>query len=790
MKKANHLIAPSMAAMLLGMGAPALAQDNDEEASQRTLSTVTVTATRQETSLQDTPIAVTAITAETFEDRGLSDISIVETFTPNLTFDTTAPVSGVSSGAVVFIRGVGQTDFQLTTEPGVGLYVDDVYVARSVGGVLDVLDLERVEVLRGPQGTLFGRNTIGGAIQLVSTRPSDEFNAKGEVTVGSRERIDIRGTVDVPLTDKLRSRVSFSSRNQDGFVEGALDDRDLGDVNRDSARVLLDWEPTDRFTAKFSLDGTRIREQNAASRLVGISLAAPGGTERTDFIFDQDSGSVLTEVTAIPPGPPTLTFLQNLFTDDDGNPVAAPGNPFSPFNASTIPGDLDATFATGPNGTELDVWGTSAILEYDFGFFKAKSVTAYRETDGFFNRDADNSPFAITETSNFDYRQEQFTQELQLFGSAFNDRLDWTGGLFFLKETGNDFLTVTLPAAFGTVNNFTEIDNTSFAAYAQGTFNITEDLRVTGGVRYTDDSKEYFVPENGGAVLNGFAGVFGAPGTFTQFFPNDVNNEADFDDVSFKGGIDYTFADGSLAYFSYSEGFKSGGFNTRYLVPVAEVVSFDPETVQSYEVGFKWQGFNNRVRTNTAAFFADYSDIQVVVSESGAPLNQNAGDAEIWGIESELTAILTDDLTLSGSIGYLNAEYTSIAALDPLVAADNQVQIDSDLPNTPEWSVSAVLDYKPKLTKDLDGIFHVDWGFKSDIENDAINSRFLFQEAHSIFNASAGVQHENGWTLIAFVDNLSDKRVIESGDSNFGIGFHEANFNRPREWGVRLRYDF
>jgi len=782
-KKSYKYVVPSMAAMLLHIGAPAFAQtEAQEEPGARTLGTVTVTATRQETSLQDTPIAVTAITADTFEDRGLSDISVVETFTPNLTFDTTAPVSGVSSGAVVFIRGVGQTDFQLTTEPGVGLYVDDVYVARSVGGVLDVLDLERVEVLRGPQGTLFGRNTIGGAIQLVSKRPADEFGAKGEVTIGSRERLDIRGSVDVPLTETLRSRVSFSSRNQDGFVEGALDERDLGDVNRDSARLLLDWEPTSNFTAKFSLDGSRIREQNAASRLVGISIAAPGATERTDFVFDQDSGEVLTEVNPIPPGPPTLTFLQNLFTDDAGNPLAAPGNPFSPFNAGVIPSGLDTTLATGPNGTELDIWGTSLVLEYDFGAFSAKTVTAYRETEGFFNRDADNSPFAVTETSNFNYRQEQFTQELQLFGSAFDGRL--------LNETGNDFLTVTLPAAFGTVNNFTQIDNTSFAAYAQATFNVTDAIRVTGGVRYTDDSKEYFVPENGGAILNGFAGVFGAPGTFTQFFPNDVNNEADFDDVSFKGGIDYTFNDGSLVYFSYSEGFKSGGFNTRYLVPVAEVVSFDPETVQSFEVGYKWQGFGNRVRTNTAAFFADYSDIQVVVSENGAPLNQNAGDAEIWGIEAELTAILTDDITLSSSIGYLNAEYTSIAALDPLVAIDNQVQIDNDLPNTPEWSISAALDYNPRLTENFDGIFHIDWGFKSDIENDAVNSRFLSQDAHSIFNASAGIQAAAGWSLIVFVDNFTDERVIESGDSNFGIGFHEANFNRPREWGVRLRHEF
>ena len=760
----------SVAVLCVALGAPT--------ASALELEEIVVIAQKREEGLQNTPIAVTAVTQDMLDARGVSDVSALETFTPNLTFDTTAPVSGLSSGAVVFIRGVGQTDFQLTTEPGVGIYVDGVYVSRSAGGVLDVLDLERVEVLRGPQGTLFGRNTIGGAIQLVTRKPGNDFSFKGEITGGNRERFDLRAAVDIPILESLKTRFSFSSKNQDGFVKGLFDQRALGNVNRDAGRALVVWEPTDAFTVELSLDGARIREQNAASRLVGINLAAPNAPERSDIIYDPGNGSLRTETVPIPPGPPTLTFLANAV---DGNT----------FDASVIPSELDVTRATGPNGTELDIWGAALTLSYDLGPATVKSTTAFRRTSGFFNRDADNSEFAVTETENFDYAHNQVTQELQVTGSSFVDRLKWVAGGFYLRETGRDFLRVTLPQAFGTVNNFTEIDNTSFAAYGQATFTIIDALSITGGLRYTRDDKEYFVPTNGGAVLNGSAEIFGPQGTFTEFFPNGQNSSVSFDDLSFKGGLHYQLDNVSLVYFSFSEGFKSGGFNTRYLVPVPEVVTFEPEDVQSYEVGVKWQGFDNRLRANLAGFFADYSDIQVVVSENGAPLNQNAGDARIFGAEAEVTTLLREDLFVLFTLGFLDAEYTRIPPLDPQVGTDTQVRLDNDLPNTPRWSLSAAVDYTPQILSTGRGVVHFDWSYRSDTHNDAVNSPFLFQEAYHMFNAAVGYEHYDGhrWSITLFVDNITDERIIESGDSNFGIGFQEANFNRPRDWGVRLRVE-
>jgi len=769
----------SIFALSASIAAPSFAQNTE-------LDTIIVTATKRATGLQDTPIAITAVSAAKLETQNVDNISEIASFTPNLTFDTTAPVSGVSSGAIVFIRGVGQTDFQLTTDPGVGTYVDGVYASRSVGGVLDVLDLERVEVLRGPQGTLFGRNTIGGAISLISKRPADEFSGKGSVTVGSRNRIDLSGVVNIPISDTLRTRISLSSRNQDGFVEGFADDRDLGDTNRDSIRAVAEWEPSDSFIATLAVDGGQVDEQNAASRLVGITVAPPGSPTATDLIFNRDTGGVDTVNRANVPGAPTLTFLQNV-------------GPTGVFDGQFLPSELDATFATGPNGTEIDNYGGSLTLEYKTDFANFKSITAFRDTTGQFARDADASPLAVTHTNNFDYDHEQFSQELQATGET--GALKWVLGGYYFNETGNDILTVTLPVLFGNVNNFTNIDNESLAAFVQGTYSLTDALSVTGGIRYTEDEKTYSVPVGGAQILNGPAAVFGPAGTATPFFAAGDNTET-FDNVSYKIGADYKLENGMLIYGSYATGFKSGGFNTRYLVPLLvdpadptagflPPVSFDEETLDTFEVGFKWQGFNNRVRTNIAAFASNYDDIQLVVFENGAPLTRNAGDAEIKGIEAELTALITDGLELSVGTGFTDAEYSSVQALDPTQNLFTQVLIDNELPNTPKFTLSAGLDYVKPLENGYEAILHLDWTHKSSIENDAANSPFLSEGATDVFNASIGFTWNDGqYGLTAFVDNFTDERFIESGDSNFGIGFHEANFNRPREGGVKLKASF
>lgn len=781
MKINTKYIGVSALAIATAHAGAANAQENSNDFQ---LEEIVVTAQKREQSLQDTPIAVTAVSGEDLRARGTGNISELQTFTPNLVFDTTSPVSGVSSGAVVFIRGIGQSDFQLTTDPGVGTYVDGVYLSRSVGGVLDVLELERVEVLRGPQGTLFGRNTIGGAISLVSRRPSDEFGIKGQVTYGSRDRIDARLVVDAPISDAVRFQVVGSTKNQDGYVTNPNDSSvNLGDVNRDSVRALLDVDLTETLTASISFDYTRIREQNAASRLVGISLTPPGAPERTDIFLNRDTGAVDTAQVPVPPGNPSLAFLFNV----GDSPVFG----LPQFDGQFISTDLDTTFATDIGGTQLDVWGSDLTLDWDLGFGVLKSITAYRETSGSFARDADGSPLAVTQTDNTDYNQSQFSQELQLTGRSLDDRLKWAVGAYYFNEDGNDILTVSLPQIFGTVNNFTFVENESFAAYAQGTYDLTNALSATFGIRYSDDNKEYFVPENGGAILNGFAEVFGPAGTFTPFFPAG-NNEESFSDTSIKVGLDYTFDDGTLLYASYSEGYKSGGFNTRYLVPVPEVVSFEPEELESYELGIKWEGLDRRVRLNAAVFHSDYSNVQLTVFEQGAPITQNAGSADINGVEFEITALLTPNLLLNGGLGYIDAEYTDVPTLDPNIPVGQQITPDTELANTPEWSLNAALEHTLELGDEIGSVStRADWSYKSRVENDAVNSPFLSQEGVHLVNLRISYRHPSEvWGLTLYSENLFDERFIQSGDSNFGIGFHEANFNRPQEFGVTVDFQY
>lgn len=749
------------------------------------LDEIVVTATKRATGLQETPIAITAVSAERLEQQNVDNISEIAAFTPNLVFDTTAPVSGLSNGAVVFIRGVGQTDFQLTTDPGVGTYVDGVYTSRSVGGVLDVLDLERVEVLRGPQGTLFGRNSIGGAINMIGKRPDEDFGGKASVTVGSRNRVDVAGLLNIPISDTLRTRFSVSSRNQDGYVKGLNDDRELGDVNRDAIRGVIEWEPSDNFTATLSVDGSQTREENAASKLVGVTFVAPGSPNAIDYIFNRNTGGVDVVTRPQVPGNPSLVFLQNVIDSTLPGPLNG-----VVYNGDFITPDLDTTFATGPNGTEIDTFGGALTLEWDLDFATVKSITAYRESKGQFARDADGSPLAVTHTDNMDYRHDQLSQELQFTGEALDGDLEWIAGLYYFDESGRDILDVTLPLGFGLVRNYTFVNNESVAGYFQGTYGLTDALSVTGGIRYTEDDKTYTVPVNGGSIENGFAGVFGPPGSFTAFFPPGENNEK-FDDVSYKLGLDYKFDDGTLIYGSFSTGFKSGGFNTRYLVPVPDVVSFDPETLETFEIGLKWQGFENRVRANLAAYMSDYEDIQLIVYESGAPLTRNAGSADIKGFEAEIITALSNNFDLSFGLGYTDAEYDSVRPLDPALVAFQQVQLTSELPNTPELTITWGADWRLPVGTNGEIISHLDYAYTSSIENDAINSPFLSEGDVQVMNASIGYSHDDGkWELIGFVDNLTDERYIISGDSNYGIGFHEATFNRPREWGVKLKTKF
>ena len=565
------------------------------------LEEVIVTAQKRAQNLQDIPIAVTAFSTADIERRNFSNIAQLADFTPNVIFDTTTSISGLSSGAAVFIRGIGQIDFGLTTDPGVGTYVDGVYMSRSVGGVLDTLDIERIEILRGPQGTLFGRNTMGGALNITSQRPGREFGGLAELTLGDFDRIDVRAAVDLPLGDTLGLRLAASSKQRDGYVDRLLVGDVLGDENRQSFRAALLWTPSNRFELYATADYAQIDEASAGSVLAGITQA-----------------------------PNVIVY--NLF-DAPGNHVPGFGDGI-PYDERFITHDPDTTYADGPTGTNLDIGGAALTLVWSLESLEIKSITAYRTTSGEFFRDPDNSPLVITHTSNPDYDHEQLTQEFTFTGEA--GPLEYVAGLFYLTEEGTDNVFVPLAPSLGFITNLADIDNDSAAVYGQATWHVTDQLRLTGGLRYTEDDKT-FTPFQ--RILFGAAGP--APGVSVPLIPDDTV-DARFDQATGRLAVEFKQNDEALYYASFTQGFKSGGFNFRYVVPRDEALAFDPETVDSYELGFKWQGAEDRLRLNANVFFMDYQDIQVQVFEvGGGPLTQNAGTADIRGAELELMAVPT-----------------------------------------------------------------------------------------------------------------------------------------------------
>ncbi len=748
-----------MSAAMASLTAPAIAQQASSQPTAQ-IEEVVVTARRRAENVQDVPVAVTAFQGRQLETRDISDISQLGNLAPNVTLKPTASLSGASNAAAFFVRGIGQTDFAVTTDPGVGVYVDGVYLARSIGGVLDTLDVESIEVLRGPQGTLFGRNTIGGALNIRTRRPADEFSLDAHVTVGSRSRRDFTGAMDLPLTDSLKARVSFLSRDQQGFVRRlvgldnggnlrptddksnarVLSDRQ-GNKDTDTFRLTLEYQATDAVNFLLTADTTTVNEESVAST-AAISSAG------------------LIPASALGP------------IEVPGLGLVSPGDP------RFITDDIDTTFATGPNGTLLDIWGLALTTTVDFSMAEFKSITSYRSTKGEFNRDGDGTPFPIGEqTRDIDY--EQFSQEIQLNGSSFSDRLAWTVGAYFFDEQATDNVFISLGNLFGpppSIDIDNLVDNQSLAVFGQGTFELTERLSVTGGLRWIRDRKSYDTSQVIPVI----------PLTVV-----DEESTETFKDITGRLGIEYKINDDHLLYVSAAKGFKSGGFTPRYVAPVAAPLPFDPETVWSYEVGSKWKGLNNRASLNAAAFYSRYKDIQLVLFDSfGAPINQNGGDATIWGVEAEGVFILHEYFRISATAGYIDAGFDSV--LPPNASIPFQpVTVDSRFANTPEFQSSV----SPEATFPLSGGFQLnlraDWLYSSSVHQTFENDPELFQPSYHLFEASATIEHEkHDWGLTLGVHNLTDKRIIISGGIGRVPGFGDVNYNAPREWYLTLRKGF
>ncbi|MGK2912164.1 MAG: TonB-dependent receptor [Sphingobium sp.] len=720
---------------------------------------ILVTARRTSERLQDVPVAVTAFGSAALEQRNVATLDEIAKYTPNIRFDGAAALSGGNYNATVFVRGVGQNDFAIFSDPGVGFYVDDVYYARSIGGVMDAVDIDSVQVLRGPQGTLFGKNTIGGAMIINTAAPDlDEVTGRIEGTYGRFDRIDVKGAVNLPIASGAALRISAATLNRDGYVKRLLDRDTQGDRSAQMVRVKLRLQPEGSgLTIDVGGDYTRARETSAPSDLLAVGNR-PGITG-TPFLTNYNRFVAPSRGIIAPNGQPTL------------NPSYITDSPFE-------------TWAGGPNDNDLDLWGVQGTVAYEIGDATLKSISAYRHMKAYFTRDGDNTPFVFRQTTNRD-KQWQFSQELQVTGKTLDDRLSYVLGGFYFKEKASDIATADLaiglqapaapppftPAVF--IQNFT--DNRSLAAYGQLDFEIVPQLSVTIGGRYTSDKKVFTSINVRQRDLVQFVNVTKAA-TFKKFTP--------------RLGITFKASSDVLLYGSYSRGFKQGGFNGRPLVSDAEVTQYAPEELTTYEAGLKAQWLDGRLTTNIAAFHSTYKDIQLTVNQTPTNFVANAASGEINGFEFETVMRPARWLSFNAAVGYLDAQYKSIGqGLGPTQILP--ITLASHFVKAPEWTVTTGLDLSHEFAEGSNAALRVDYTMYSRIYHDVANSPIITDDGYGLLNARLSYTlPSKALTLSVFGTNLMDTLYLVSGNVSGAFGLAEASYGRPREWGVSVGYKF
>jgi iron complex outermembrane receptor protein len=727
---------------------------------------VTVTARKREESLQDTPIAVSAFSGDSLDARGIQRVDDIAYITPNMSFDNINTNGGGGNSAAIFLRGVGQRDFIPSADPGVGLYVDGVYFARSVGSVLDLIDVERVEVLRGPQGTLFGRNTTGGAISIVTVKPNEEFSAKVRVRVGVDNRFDVLGNISGALADNLFASATAGSFNQDGFVENPLTGLDTGDDDTLAFRGALRWVVNDDVEINFSGDYSRDRE-NGQARVISrdpslaINFIPPNsptstGNGATQHNFFLGVNSPWNSDT--PPFPlinvPSLRQFNNC---DAVAPVPGLVEGTDPdcINANNVA--LGQNTGTDPTFSDHDVWGVSATIDWAISDnLQVKSITAYRDVDSEFAHDGDNTPYFLSWVRDEIYEQSQFSQELQLLGTSFDDRLNWILGVFYFTEDGNNFNPVDFAAV--DIESGGRFDHESIAGFAQGTYDITERLHLTAGIRYTDDTKDFIVDPGIQTAKPIFAPPPVAAG-LVLIEPGTTTLEAD--DWTPMVNVSFDWTDDTMVYATYSEGFKSGGVQQRNAgVFGAQAPTYDPEFVESYEVGLKYNSPGGDFVLNAAAFYADYTDIQLetLAPDGIAPQLDNAGTGEIQGIELETRWSPLEDWFFEGSVGYLDAEITES---DPSVVNSGGPSGGEQLPQVPEWSAAASVIKEFGLGSRGSVTTRVDYSYRSKVYFSPANVPTEVQDAFGLLNASvAWNSADDKYGLTFHANNITDERII------------------------------
>jgi len=740
-----------------------------------TLEEVVVTARKREESLQDTPISVTAVSGQLLSEMGVADLTGIASIAPNVSFTTTGTVSGSTSSAVVYIRGIGQNDYVPVVDPGVGIYVDDVYMGRTIGSVLDLMDIKSLEVVRGPQGTLFGRNSIGGAISLTTNAPGDELAGSVRIVGGDDSRRELFANVNVPISDTLRANVNVMSRQRDGTVERILvpGSEKLGNDNSLGGRVRVEWDASDKLLVALAADFVHEREESAPE----VNLFVRDGALLPASWNGYGALAAL-----------SVTSTASACVQGDSSAGS------DCYNNSLNEGPFK-TRETSLSQNDIDSWGVSLSSTYDINDgLSAKLILAYRDIEAYFARQVDGTEFNIFENRD-EYLHDQFSADFRFNGSS--DQLDWVAGVFYYTEEADNQLDFTgaLEGTAYPVHVGGVVENENYAIYGEGTYHLSEDWHLTAGLRYTDETKRvnpnaYRYPS--GDIEN--PPEHGAPGT-SELFPEGWN-EIGFSESTYRLVLAHDLNENTTAYGSVSTGFKSGGFewritNTNFRDDPSlngNLPSFDPETVTSYELGLKTELPDIGLRFNASLFHSDYDDMIVAANAGGiATFQTNAAVAVIDGVELELTWVPVPELLLNLNIGYIDATYDE---LTPGALAAG-LSLDDEFVNTPARTASWGMSYMFALNDGANITPRLDGNYKSRQHFEANNSDYVFDDGHTAWNASVRYSAPEGnWSVSGGIENLTDELYLVGGDSNSAIGYENGIYSRPRNAYINAEYQF
>lgn len=603
----------------------AIAQDAPQDGASA-LDDVVVSARRRDELLKDVPISVSAIGEERLEQTGASDITALQQQTPNATVQV---ARGSNSTLISFIRGIGQQDPLWGFEPGVGLYVDDVYVARPQGAVLDIYDVQRIEVLRGPQGSLYGRNTVGGAIKYVTNGLSHDPELTLRGAYGSYNQIDLMAVGSMPLADNFRVGGAVASYQRDGYGENINTGAEHYNKDVLAGRLSAEWEPRDDVSIRLAYD----RVQDDSNPRHGHRLVA-GATP---------AGAVLPSV----------------------------------FDTNAGLGDDNSVMSQGASAT------IQVNLNDNWTF---KSITAWREGETTSVIDFDNTPAATLDIPAF-YADDQFTQEFQFLFDF--DRIQGVAGFFYLDGHAEGAFDTILANAGIVIGTNGQVRTESWAGFADVNLDLTDRLHLGLGVRYTLDNKE------GTVFRANYLGATRSPllgGTVRAplLVRSNYTNDNDFTQFTPRIALSYDLTDDVTTYASFSQGFKSGGFDMRGDVVLTPntVNGYDPETVDSWEIGLK--GALDRLTFAAAAFYNDYEDQQVTTQvPSGASIASfvdNVGSSTFYGFELEGRLRILDNLSASFAVGYLNSDFEEFLRYNLTTMAFEDISDQVVLQNAPDWT--------------------------------------------------------------------------------------------------------